>query len=254
MPPATAHRTSPAPLDALRRHLPLAAISLIVLISLVGTIVLLRGGTIDAASLLDAVAGEVERNYLAMLALFALWSFATLLLVIPGGTISLFAAGFLFGWAPAAAVYVAMILPATLILDGIGRRQLGARLATYLACHLPARLALAPAVLRAEGLSTVIALRMAPVVPNAVMCLLVASLGISRRDLILGTLAAAWVRPVLVAGAGSMMRSASDLLEPGAVDFRLLLALLIAALALLVWRIISRLQRLRADRPVAEAA
>ena len=252
MPPATAHRTSPAPLDALRRHLPLAAISLIVLISLVGTIVLLRDGTVDAASLLDAVAGEVERNYLAMLALFALWSFATLLLVIPGGTISLFAAGFLFGWAPAAAVYVAMILPTTLILDGIGRRQLGARLATYLAatCRRGWRSPRPYCAPRVSAPSSRCAWRRSCPTPS------VPAGGIARH-LTPRPDPRHPCRRLGTADAGRRRRQHDAIgIRPagaGAVDFRLLLhsscSLGAARLADL-----SRLQRLRADRPVAEAA
>ena len=101
------------------------------------------------------------------------------------------------GRAPlAAAIYVAAQVAVFLSArTGFGARADGG-LEALSAIFLPVRWRGFLAIVREEGVLVGIVLRLAPVVPSAAACLIAAGLGIKFGVFMLGTVAAAWVRPL----------------------------------------------------------
>lgn len=224
-----------------------ALIATLVIASIAGTAVLLMAGGPAVQAGVAAITELAAANRALGLAVFAAWSIVVLALVIPTGSVTMIAAGFLFGALEAAAVFFAMMLPVSAALYVMARDDRGPRLAALIGRHLPQALAGLPDAVRAEGTATVAALRLNPLVPSAVLCLAAPSLGIGLGQLMAGTLLAGWVRPVLFASAGEAVRAAGQTVTAGtaAVDpvrLTLVLGLAGAATAVLAVRLWRRMR------------
>lgn len=147
------------------------------------------------------VSEQVGARPLLGLMLLFVWSLVLFLTVLPLGTITVLTAGFLFG-PVAGLVQFAAVLVSSLILFEWSRARsaLGGK-SQLQAESLAERLA---DLARRRGLITSAVLRLLPVVPSAVATLTATLVGLSRRDFMLGTLLAGWVRPVAFAVLGSL--------------------------------------------------
>lgn len=216
--------------------------------SVVGTVVVLQLSPHAVLATLERASELVREHYVLSCIVFALWSFLSLLLVVPTGTLSVIAGGWLLGGIPAAAIYVAMVFPATIVLMRVAAGMRRGWLANAVAARLPKRLALLPSAVETEGVATVAAMRLNPVVPNAVLCVMAPALGISLRQVLIGTVLTGWVRPVLFATAAELVGSASGLTT--AIDavgpHRLMAAsaFAVAACILLAGRLMWRMGKL----------
>ena len=131
--------------------------------------------------------------------------FCLFLTIVPAGTLIILLAGFLFG-PLAGPVQFAAIVCASLILYEIGKEGDPERLERELT-EWP-KLAAFAGLAKRRGFTFSVLMRLTPVVPSAVASLGASYFSVSRKDFILGTLAAGWVRPVGFALLGSLGRFA----------------------------------------------
>lgn len=148
----------------------------------------------------ERISGEAPASGLLILFLWSLILFCT---VLPLGTLTVLIGGYLLGPVAGIAQFGA-VLVSSLILFEIGRETQSDRLARRLESY-PA-LTRWVAAAEASGLWISIVLRLAPVVPSATAALAASFLQISRREFMLATLLAGWVRPVGFAVLGSLGR------------------------------------------------
>ncbi len=239
-------------------RLSIVAIVALIVFSAIGIVwMMFLGGT---QLVTDAVTDIANRQAIGehsglLLALFFALAVLTQLLVVPSGSLMLVAAGFVFGAPSAALVYaVAQALTAWPVYT-IASRALRRGESTLWSSHVDSA-AIRPLLtsiesLRQDSFLATVTLRLTPVVPSAVACVLAATLGLRARSFLLGTLASCWVRPLFFASAGAGLRSAGQLSEKGYVfsltDVMPLLLLFVAALSTLVIRRLLKRKSMQTD-------
>jgi len=142
------------------------------------------------------------------LLLYAMVCLVSQLLVIPSGSIMLMAAGFLFSPLVAAAIFSIAQVFATWPMYQFGQKWL-LKFPDYLQrkldrTPLPHNLL---ALIGKEGFSASVVLRLTPVVPSALACLLAAGFKISFNSFLLATCAVCWIRPLLFASVGGSLQA-----------------------------------------------
>lgn len=157
----------------------------------------------------------IDANAVLALALFAVWALAANCIVIPAGSVSLIAAGALFGplW-PALIWYGSQIVTAPLP-HAFGRilkaesstRRIGGKSIDQ--WTLPFRHRLASLVDPRPVMASVL-LRLCPLVPSAVAALIAATIGIGLRPFLLGSLLVGWARPLYFTSVGASLKSLTE--------------------------------------------
>jgi uncharacterized membrane protein YdjX (TVP38/TMEM64 family) len=122
------------------------------------------------------------------------------LTVLPLGTATILIAGYLLGPVAGLAQYFAVILTSVILFE-VGRERDPEEIKRQLAAY-PALSRLFETV-GSRGLWVSCLLRLVPVVPSAVASLCASFIGLRRRDFILGTVLAGWVRPIGFACVGA---------------------------------------------------
>ncbi|WP_291843459.1 VTT domain-containing protein [Maricaulis sp.] len=214
--------------------------SALILVAIIG----IARGDFISGQLLDGWASSTPDAAL-LFGVFA-WFFASQLVVLPSGTLSVLVAGALFGWPAGLLYFFAMLLAGQLLHllarqdRGAARRALEKALGNKLGQGLLARL-----IERAErrAVTTTIMLRLLPIAPSAICPLVLGTIGGEAWKLAIGTLISGWVRPLSLAIVG---QSASQvLLEPEPILAEVaqpvvLVALMSIALSTLAGFLISR--------------
>lgn len=147
------------------------------------------------------------------LLVFFIVSLTTQLLVVPSGSILLIAAGFTFGATPATLTYaLAQLLSAWPVYaaSAAARKRPGGW-ARHASAPAAQRLLQSIGTLRQDALLTTITLRLTPLIPSAVACVLAAMLQLPLRFFLLGTLAVCWVRPLFFASSGASLAQLGNL-------------------------------------------
>jgi len=161
---------------------------------------------IVAQSVFDSV--STTEDIKSWLLLYALLCLASQLLIIPSGSIMLMVAGFLFSPLVAAAIFsVAQVLTTWPMY------RFGQRLLLKFPGYLQRKLEKVPlpdnllVLIAKESFSASVVLRLTPVVPSALACLLAAGLKISFNSFLLATFAVCWIRPLLFASIGGTLQA-----------------------------------------------
>lgn len=158
-----------------------------------------QAGTDACGWLVQAEATALSHAWIGFGILF-LVSLGIFLTLMPLGSATVMAAGFLLGPMAGLVQFAALMLASTILYE-IAREQdheaLAHRLKDFPRLHRIGRFA------RDRGMAFAIASRLLPVVPSAAASLAGAYFCISRRDYYLGTLLSGWVRPVALGVIGA---------------------------------------------------
>jgi uncharacterized membrane protein YdjX (TVP38/TMEM64 family) len=178
---------------------------------------------------------------------------ATLLLAIPIGNVLLFVASYLIGMPMALGAHVLAILvvaPIHYTLANLGIAGPLQRWAEALIEERKSKIGSAVfTAARRDGIATSIVLRLGLGVPNAVVNVMAALLGISLLSYLIGSALVVWMRPTIIAWLGSSLatlESAADVTTAIAQATALAVPLVIIPLGVTVWlarRYIPRVQR-----------
>ena len=234
------------PASRLGRKLAVSLLLLIALVSAAGIAWFgLAGGAGRIAGIVTVLGSHVDANYPLALGVFAALAFLLQLFILPTGTITMLTGGFLFGAPIAAGLYYFGQLLAAPVVYGAVRMGFGdfadEKLERLLAKYLPGRFKGILDIARAEGFLASVALRLAPVITSAVVPIMAATAGIKLRMLMLGSLAASWIRPLFWASVGATARSLSEVTNPreflAQVDLKPLLYMFMAAVVQFLARI-----------------
>jgi uncharacterized membrane protein YdjX (TVP38/TMEM64 family) len=154
--------------------------------------------------------GHAHRIELAVL--YALVSFLSLCIVVPTGSLTMTAGGYILGYVAGPIFFVAMLgasalvhaasgypLVARMLARTLEQRGSKARIALYTE-KLMRRTEMRPILLTAM-------LRLVPVLPSAAVAFVARQLGVSARDQLLGTMATGWIRPMAYAALGASLPS-----------------------------------------------
>ncbi len=246
IPCRTSHLKTRLPLPPSHRLSVIAIVVLAVLSVLaIGWMVFLDG-TQWLSETLTVAANHPSPAGLWWLAGFFVVAVLTQLLVVPSGSVLLVAAGFVFGAPLAAGLYAAAQMLTAWPVFAISRRAIQQRSQSFWSRHVE-RVSTQSVLrsleaLRRDSFFATITLRLTPVIPSAVACVLAAMAGLSRRGFLLGTLASCWIRPLFFASAGASVRAAGQLSEQGyefsISDVAPLLILFAAAVLILVIRFV----------------
>lgn len=178
---------------------------------LIGTLVagsallMMVWGSSEACNLVRGIAFQVDSQHLVWFALLAIVSFALLVTGIPFGTATILLAGYFLGPLAGPVQFVSLVL-ASIVLYEAAREKNPARLQAELESY--PQLARYAGLARRQGFWFSVLMRLVPVVPSAVASLAAAFFSVSRREFLLATLLAGWVRPVGFAVLGSLGRFA----------------------------------------------
>ena len=213
-----------------RSHVLLAGLAVA---SALGALILVLAG---GGATVIAILAAVEANRTLALTIFAVWALLANCLILPAGSLSVMAAGALFGTVVPALVWFTAQLLTTPFLHRAGfgnRAEIDRMVRRYLGARASALLADATR----EGVWTTILLRLTPVLPSAPTALIAAWAGVDRRSFLLGTVLVGWLRPLyfasLGAAAGSLARIDGSVAAPS-LQTALPLALPFACAALLL--------------------
>lgn len=217
-------------------------------IALAGVFVVL--GPEEIVRRLEAVSGWTQRYLIVSFLIFLVWAFVSQLFIAPTGALTLLIGGYLLGW-PAGMAYAAMTLVSgVIVFDNVRRDGAGGALPAGLKSFKLDRLSDAA---RQEGLGLVASMRVIPFFPPPLVAMASRVLEINRRDFLIGTLATAWIVPVIVAAVGGTMSSLLDATDPGdlmsgGVSVAILvIALLVSVVA--AFRVFRRLQAPAEEAP-----
>lgn len=158
-----------------------------------------------ACSMIADASHYVADRYMLIITLLMIWSFFLFLTVMPLGTATILLAGYFLGPIAGLAQFASLAL-ASFILYENGRERDPARLERDLSLY--PKLAGYAGLARRHGFWFSVLMRLVPVVPSAVASLAAAFFSVSRREFLLATLLAGWVRPVGFAVLGSLGRFA----------------------------------------------
>lgn len=227
-----------------KQHLALAALLVLGLISVLLVVWLgLLGGTELFAESSSASIAASSRNW--QLVAFILIASVSLWLVIPSGSLLLIGAGFVFGAATATGLYYLLHCIFCWPVYQLARQGLVGSSAegttTPLEKYVPAHWVPTLVNLQNEPLLASLALRLIPVIPNAIACVTAPLLGIGFKPFFIATIVSCWVRPLFYASIGAGISELSELRNPEAlvsqVDSLPMIGLGLSALALLLARL-----------------
>lgn len=159
----------------------------------------------SACSTITSASRYAEERSIFFIGLLMIWSFFLFLTVLPLGTATIMLSGYFLGPISGVAQFVSLVL-ASLVLYETGRERDPGRLEHELAAY--PKLARYAGLASRKGFWFSVLMRLLPVVPSAAASLASAFFSVSRRDFILATLLAGWVRPVGFAFLGSLGRFA----------------------------------------------
>ncbi len=239
------------------RRVGLAALAVLALLSVAGIYWLTAaGGAGWVAETIRALDAQVKANYLVALVAFLCLAFVLQLLVLPTGTITMLAGGFLFGAPIAAGLYYVAQLFAAPVVFGAARLGFGRfadeKIGGLVQRDKSGRLAAILEIARSEGVLAAVALRLAPVITSPVVPILAATAGIQLTSLMTGSVLASWIRPLFWASIGATVHSVAQITNPSEILQKvsltpILLAFAAAAL-LFVLRIVLKARTVkRAD-------
>jgi uncharacterized membrane protein YdjX (TVP38/TMEM64 family) len=223
------------------------AVRLVVLacvVSIAGALWLAIGGQGAIGRWLKASSVLVADNFVLAVAMFGVVAFLLQLLFVPTGTLLNLVGGYLLGIPATVAAYtVAQLLAAPVVHTAV-RRGFGAYATRQIETRMRARWARFFAIARDEGVFAVVIMRLTPVFTSAVTPALSALLGISLGTLLLGTLFAAWARPLVVSSFGAAVRRVQEVDDVGQIAQAMqgwtLLIPIAAAAGLVLVRVIIR--------------
>jgi len=214
--------------------------------SIAGTIWLLFfDGTASVQSFMAYIDAKARsaRNDSIWLLIYCGICIVSQLLVVPSGSLILIAAGFIFSPIIATVIFSMAQIVSSLPVFKMGE---------LISSRYPQRFSAISSrfkintdwqqAVQKEGFMTTVVLRLTPVIPSAVACLLAAGLGIDLRKFLVATAAVCWIRPLFFASVGGSLQALSalpDALSTSSV-LRPLLLLAIAALLLLIVKLYLR--------------
>ncbi|MEL7040615.1 MAG: VTT domain-containing protein [Pseudomonadota bacterium] len=147
----------------------------------------------------------MNHNFIVVGIVVLLWSFFLFLTVLPLGTVTVVAAGYILGPIAGAIQFVSLVAASILLYELAkekDNRVLDDRLVEY------PRLLKLINTMRHRGIVFVVLSRLLPMIPSAIASLSASYVGISRQDYLLGLFLAGWVRPILFGMLGALGRSA----------------------------------------------
>lgn len=178
----------------------------------------LAGGSGTIEQLFAELGLWVEAKPVTAIVCFALWAIAANLVVIPSGSLTLVAAGFLAGpWVPALIWWGSQVMTAP-IVHTVGRRSFepGA-LERWLAKAMPAAtIETLQTAAQKEAFLTSVIFRLMPTLPSAPAAILASLVGIRVATFTAATVAVGWLRPLYFASLGASLpalRNPSGLLD-----------------------------------------
>lgn len=200
------------------------------------------GGKAGVLALLYRVEAAAVAAPLAAMAVYTAVCLVSQTMVIPSGTLLVLAGGYLLGAGAAAGILSVAALAASILVYAIAREAFSRTISEY-AQRTPERQKALDA-LRQEGASAVAALRLAPIVPNAVAASLAAGAGIPFWTFMTVSALTIWVRPLAVASLGASMRELADAARgvPASLGFAMG-GLFLTALLVLGLRLVLRMTR-----------
>lgn len=141
---------------------------------------------------------------------FFLAALVSQLLVIPSGSALMLLGGFLLGAPVATFIFSLVQLLTTVLLVGLGSRSGVKSLANSLS-RWSKLVENTLSTLNRVPLTLGVTLRLFPVLPSAVACLLSVGFAIPLRTFLLATALVGWIRPLLFASAGALVPSVMDI-------------------------------------------
>lgn len=177
----------------------------------------------------EATSDWVETHFVLSVCIFLLWAFLSQLLIAPTGALTLLIGGYLLGGAAGLGYYAMTVISGWVVYDGVRRGGSNWTLPDQVRGLSIEKLKKAA---RLEGFGLVATMRVLPFFPPPLVAIVSGSLEISRRHFTIGTVATAWIVPLIVALVGSTMGSILDAANPndrmaGGVSFGLLLLALL---------------------------
>lgn len=201
------------------RELGLGAAAVIALLSALAIYWLAWGGGAQwVTGTIHALDRQVAANFWVAMTVFLAVCFVVQLFIVPTGTITMLAGGFLFGSMMATGIYWVGQLLAAPIVFGAVRMGFGnfadSKLDAIVERYLPGRFADVLEIARSEGLMAAISLRLAPVITSAVVPILAAVGGIRLTSLMMGSVLVGWVRPLFWSSVGATAHSVAEISSP----------------------------------------
>ena len=218
------------------RELGLGAAVVIALLSALAIYWLAWGG--GAAWITDTIRAldrQVASNFWAAMVVFLGVCFVVQLFIVPTGTITMLAGGFLFGSLLATGIYwVGQLFAAPLVFLAV-RMGFGSfadkKLDAIVERVLPGRFANVLEIARSEGIMAAISLRLAPVITSAVVPILAAASGIRLTALMIGSVLVGWVRPLFWSSVGATAHSIAEISSPADIISKVNLTPILLAFA-----------------------
>ena len=187
----------------------------LLLLSLIASVWLLfmGGGDVVLLEIRQIATSADQFNRPSGWAVFFIVSIVTQLLVIPSGSLLLIAAGFVFSPLPAAMIFAFAQL---LCIWPFYRLTQKATVTEYsypraFVNTYPKLASVLNTMAQNAGVSAGIVLRLTPVVPSALACLLAVGLGIREGDFLKASLLVSWIRPLFFAAIGGSLKAASEI-------------------------------------------
>jgi len=174
----------------------------------------------------------------ALLALYVVWSTAVQCIVVPTGSLTMIAGGYLLGYVAGPFYLGAMLLSGAIVhglsgfpliaklVERAARRGASSGVWAYLA-GFTQRMAKRPILLSAL-------LRLVPVLPSAGISFLARQFAVRGRDFFVGTLLTGWIRPVSYAALGASLPSIESLGSPAEILRSANLPILVISIFVLV--------------------
>lgn len=169
-------------------------------------------GPQEIVARVEAASDWTQRYLILSFLVFLVWALVSQLFIAPTGALTLLLGGYLLGWPAGVAYAVMTVLSGLIVFDHVGRTGQANALPKSLQSLKLDRLSRAA---RQEGFGLVASMRVIPFFPPPLVAMASRILEINRRDFVLGTVATAWIVPVIVASVGGTMSSMLDATDPG---------------------------------------
>lgn len=207
-------------LDVSRRRWALSALSILAFVSALGIVLMIASGSLNAGELIVNLVHQARGSYGWVLLIFIVLSILSQLLILPNGSLLLIVGGFVLGAPVATTVYaLAQMVMAPLVysMARTGYGDYADEKFDSTLKHVPESWRNLLLTMRDEELLASVAIRLTPVIPSAVACLLAAGLGIGRKAFLLGTAFSCWIRPLFFASIGASTQMLMELTDPAKI-------------------------------------